>query len=149
VSILLVDPPEDLGRAAVTQLLTQGDEVRVLATGPEPWRSMGAHVAVGEAEEDLIERAGQNARSLVLFWPTPEVLHAAEQGAAAARIDRLILVGDRSMPVPNSPGRVVLRVPGRWSLRKPTNEAIAEAIDWADDWAGETPLEKDLGKSGG
>src|SRR5687768_10119345 len=84
--------------AVARRLLDQGDEVRVVvadAAERSAWVALGVHVAVGDpTDDDLIERAGQSARTLVLFGDhanDPATLAAGLKGAAAAGIDRLIL----------------------------------------------------------
>jgi len=155
MSVLLVAPPGRLGRAVVDRLRQQGDEVRVV--DPEPtsaWRDLGAFVAHGPPDDaDLIERAGQSARSIVLFDPSDEVAAACVEAARLARVERVIVCATDTDRVPatalevGGAGYVVLIVGGRrWGRRKITDEAIAGAVDAADDLSGDVRLELDLVK---
>ena len=147
-----------LGRAVATRLLAQGDEVRVLV-GPseaDAWRGLGVHVAVGDpADADLVERAAQNCRSVVLLGRSATdagVLVAVAEGAANAGVDRLIACrGDEKAAVPAlgerwSHGYVIVeQTSGRWPrVKTAPDELVAEAVDAADDLAGEPRIEVDL-----
>jgi hypothetical protein len=154
VSVLLVAPAGAAGDAVVTRLLDAGDEVRIVAAGSEDverWRSQGAHIARGDPrDDDLIERAAQNTRSIVVFveeTATQETLTAALAGATAAGVERLIVLCRALRPevqatVARAPLDYLLLVTGlplrrRISLRpSPTPEAVARAVDAADDVAG-------------
>lgn len=148
--------------AVASRLLEQGDEVRVVvedAAQKPPWVTLGAHVAVGDpTDDDLIERAGQSARTLVLFDDhanDPLAVGAALRAASAAGIERLILCapdvtaaietlieGARTSYVAMSYGR-------RLSLRgRAPVELIAEAVDAADDMSGDPRVTVDLRRAG-
>lgn len=140
------------------RLLDQGDEVRVVVADPAEkpaWVALGAHVAVGDpTDDDLIERAGQSARTLVLFdghANDPATVRAATKAAAAAGIERLILCApdvsqEISVLVEDSrTSYVILSYGRRLSLKgKAPLERIAEAIDAADDISGDPRLAVDL-----
>ena len=147
--------------AVARRLLDQGDEVRVVVAEADEkpaWVALGTHVAVGDpTDDDLIERAGQSARTLVLFDAHANdraVVAAATKAAAAAAIDRLVLcapdlsaeilelvAGAQASYVALSYGRR-LSLKGRVSV-----EVIAEAVDAADDMSGEPRLTLDLRQS--
>jgi hypothetical protein len=148
VSVLLVTPPASIGSAVIERLLAQGDEVRVVGDGigSQEWRRLGAHVATGDPDADLIERAGQGARTVVVFdEPYPEVIEAAR----AARIERLVSVTQRLTPQAKSELDAsglsyVLLLWRKRTLRQISSKDIAEAVDAADDLAGDVKLELDL-----
>ena len=152
MSVLLVDPPTEVGRAIVTRLVHQGDEVRVVVERDDgSWRKLGAHVAVGDpADDDLVMRAGQHARTIVLFGNGPAELKAALDGAVSARIERGVLLVPPGTDISGaSPDRlrsyVVLRTGrSRWGRRALQPQDIAVAVDAADDLAGEVRLDLDL-----
>jgi len=159
MSILVFPRGNDpLDRAVAARLLAQGDEVRVLvgAHQAEEWRELGVHVAVGDpTDPDLVERAAQNCRSVVLLGRSAtdtEVIAAVAEGAVAAGVDRLIAcrAGERSAVPPLgerwSRGYVIVeQTSGRWPrARTASEELVAEAIDAADDLAGDPRLEVDL-----
>lgn len=110
---------------------------------------MGAHPATGDhSDADLVERAAQNCRSIVLLGARatePETVAAVAEGGIAAGTDRLILcrgsyrerLPDVAAAWPRS--YVVLeQVAGRWPrVQKASAEKVAEAVDAADDIAGE------------
>lgn len=144
--------------AVAKRLLAQGDEVRVVVNDPaerSSWVALGTHVAVGDSrDDDLIERAGQDARTLVLFDALandPETVGAAVKGASAAGIDRLILCApDVSQEVRGliegaQTGSVILVYGRRLSLRgRASVDVVAEAVDAADDMPGRPRLLVDL-----
>jgi uncharacterized protein YbjT (DUF2867 family) len=156
VSILLIEPPENPGHAVVERLIAQGDEVRVIVrSGPENWKTGGAHVAQGDGTDaDLVERAGQDCRTLVLFDPDGEVTESAVEAARAAKIARLIVCCTRPLPhvveTVRSSGLeyVVLTIAtSRVLRRKVSGPSIAAAIDAADDISGrDVHLELDLSR---
>jgi NADPH:quinone reductase-like Zn-dependent oxidoreductase len=155
MSVLLVGAAGATGDAVVSRLLDAGDEVRVVATPSEDverWRSRGAHIALGHPDDDdLIERAAQNTRSIVVFFESAgapqEMLKAAVMGATRAGVERLIVVCpalgtevedtfaqtsiDYIVLVTGSSGRRMISL--RPSLAA---ENIALAVDAADDVAG-------------
>jgi TrkA-N domain len=158
VSILLIAPGKN-GADVIDHLIAQGDEVRVVEPDPqqaERWRSLGAYVARGDVDDgDLIERAGQNCRTLVLFEVRDEYVHVLEAalgGVAHTTIDRIVLVatGDEAKCLglvrASQLDYVWLRVKQRSVLSRfrSSSPAIAEAVDAADDLAGDPHLELDL-----
>ncbi len=139
----------DLADTTIRRLVDQGDEVRVLdPAGSARWKELGAHVARGDHDDsDVIERAGQNARTIVVFEPTPLVLTAVVEGARLAAIERIVVCSGRPVDVEEvrtSGLSYVLLV--ATSRRSRKHEAIAEAIDAADDLAGDVRLELDLSR---
>lgn len=160
MSILLLAPPPGTADAVIARLISQGDEVRVIESDREQadrWKTLGARVALGSAfDADLIERAAQNSRTLVLFDAddrATDLFEAAIAGASGTSVDRLILVGDgpaRSclqMVRASGLDYVFLRTPRQREVlrRRRTNPAaVAEAVDAADDLAGHPRLELDL-----
>lgn len=148
----------DVEPAVARRLLTQGDEVRVVvvdAAEKAAWAALGTHVAVGDpTDDDLIERAGQSSRSLVLFdghADDPATVTAALKAASAAGIERLILCApDLSQEVLGlvdaARGSYVALIYGRrLSLKgRASVDVIAEAVDVADDMSGEPRLTIDL-----
>lgn len=158
MSVLLVGLPDELAEAAIRRLVAQSDEVRVLtpdARRGDIYRPLGAHVALGDpADDDLVERAAQNVRTIVLGDDgiAPETFDGLIAGASHAGVGRWIycstapaaLVTDR---LGKDAGEYVVLRTGRRGLlkRSPvTPTQIAEAIDAADDLAGEVRLELDL-----
>jgi Trk K+ transport system NAD-binding subunit len=145
VSILLVEPARDIATSVVIKLLDQGEEVRIVAIAPEPeWSDLGAHIARGDGTDaDLLERAGQGARTVVLFDPSGEQAAAAVEAATNARIERLVVcskrMGEEVDVVRTSGLSYVLLLTGRRA-----RNSAADAIDWADDVAGDVKLEVDL-----
>ena len=163
MSVLVVpDGSGELGRAVVARLLSQGDEVRAIvpAGGEQTWRELGVHVAVGDpADADLVERAAQSCRTVVLLGKAgtdPEVIASVTEAAFAAGVDRLVVCrGPERAPIPPlddwKAGYVVLeQVTGRWPRAKRVpSEVVAQAVDAADDLAGEPRLVVDLNDPGG
>lgn len=156
MSVLLVTPPEHLGGPIIERLIAQGDEVRVVVNPADAadWRRLGAHVAVGEPDGDLLERAGQSSRTIALFDPIDELAQDAIAAAQAARIDRVVAVLSRpsaalSTLLSGSELTYVVLVAARKGLKRAPDAAkIAEAVDAADDLAGEVRLELDLAEPG-
>jgi hypothetical protein len=145
VSILIVRPPVELGDVLIPRLIDQDDQVRVIETSAQEadhWRALGAHIASApDIDDDLIDRAAQNVRTIVLF--DPDVLEVTLEGAVTARVSRVILccptVSRQSMTSLEKSGlEYVVVETGRW--RKPPVRVIAEAIDAADDLAGHPKL---------
>lgn len=152
MSILLIDPPADVGEPVVTRLIRQGDEVRVLERNPTRaslWTRLGAHVARGDpSDDDLIERAATNCRTIVTFTDDAERLAIAAGAARAARVERMIAVvtKDREITADVEVIQLVARTKGL--LRKPTPpDALAAAIDAADDIAHVPDTRLDLNES--
>jgi hypothetical protein len=149
VSVLLVGIEPGLARALIRRLLSEGDQIRaIVAQGEDPAPFEGAHVATGDAaDDDLVERAAQGARTIVLGAPL-EARGPALAGAARAGVDRAVLLGRGGEDeVPAGMSWVVLVTPrSRLGLRRgPGPDALAEAVDAADDLAGEPRLVADLG----
>jgi hypothetical protein len=160
VSVLLIGFDAELGGALIRRLIAQDDEVRVIEADEHAaarWRSLGAHVATGEiTDSDLIERAAEGVRTLVLFEGEAAAMEPIIEGATSARVDRLVLCssGPREDAMAfiraSHIDYVVLRTEvGRrrfWGGRNQalSHEVIAEAIDAADDLAGEPKLDLDL-----
>jgi hypothetical protein len=162
VSVLLVGLDDELTSTLVTRLRAQDDEVRVLiptASKGEPWRQLGAYVATGPSDDaDLIERAAQNVRTVVLGLDEPEglvTLDAVLEGARLAKVGRLIVFG----PAAGMSLRARLQAAGMEYValvaaprgflgrkRFPADK-LAEAIDAADDLVGPVHLVLDLGKA--
>jgi hypothetical protein len=147
VSVLLAGLDPALVVAVTRRLLAQGDQVRVVAQRGAPAYE-GAHVATGDAgDDDLVERAAQGSRTIVIGAVPNEVRAAALAGADRARVERAVLLEGGGADVPASMSWVVLVTSGRRLLvrrRAPAPAALAEAIDAADDLAGEPRLVVDL-----
>ena len=159
MSVLMVAPDDVNGPAVVNLLVSEGDDVGAIvpdATMGERWKAMGAYVAVGSPDDaDLIERAAQHARTIVLFNPVESIVRAAIQGArlASSSPARIVLCGqggETSIGTLEGSGLeyVVLQIPvKRRGLRRsppPEPERVAEAVNAADDLAGELRLVLDL-----
>ncbi len=158
MAILVVAGGIGLDEVVVKRLLAQGDEVRVLeatAAKDDMWRSAGAFLARGDADDpDLVERAAQNVRTIVVLSAQPRLEVVANVIAAGhnAGVDRLVccapaLSEEIRAVVRAAPLDHVLIETGRGGLlrRRPASqELVAEAIDAADDLAGEPRLEIDL-----
>ena len=157
MSVLLVGAAGDLPATVAGHLMSQGDEVRAIATEPalEDLASLGVRIARGPyLDADLIERSAQNVRTIVLFDADDDVLEAVIEGAQAARVERVIMYsGSIAEPVRQrlrgcGLEYVVLQVPRKGRFRKGVpDEAVAEAVDAADDMVGTLRLELDLNES--
>lgn len=159
MAVLVIVGGSDLDVPVVARLLNQGDEVRVLETTGarrDEWRAMGAFFAAGEADDpDLVERAAQNARTVVVLAGqlTDEVTATVLQAGSNAGVDRFVgcaeaIAGSVKEALRRSPMSHVLIETGRIGLlrrRRASPERAAEAVDAADDLAGEPRLEIDLG----
>lgn len=160
--MLLVGLDEDLLPALIRRLTEQDDEVRILEADPElseRWRELGAHIASGATwDADLIERAAQNVRTIVVGGRSPvprvDLLGAVvEGGRFAAREMRVVWVGastgETMGALRESSLEFVALISPRPRLlsrkHKLAPEDLAEAIDAADDLAGHPRLELDLG----
>jgi Trk K+ transport system NAD-binding subunit len=159
VSVLIVGG-EEIVRATIDRLVTQGDEVRVVENDPrtgEEWRSLGVHVARGPIlDADLIERSAQNCRTLVLVdgGIGTESVSEIFDGAALAGVERVVVCTRQRDGIGEAlralPGQYVLLLAGgrRGLLGKrdwvASPEDLARAIDAADDLGGEVRLEVDL-----
>ena len=155
MSILIVGGGIQLTTALIEVLLEQGDEVRVVENDPEliaRWRSLGAKPARGAVDDaDLITRAAEGTRSLVLCDESFNLATMPEIETYLPSDTRLIFVFERSDPVVElAPGRqhVILRhlaKRSRLSVRRGLGyDAIARLVDAADDMAGEPRLVADL-----
>jgi hypothetical protein len=164
MAILLVGPPLEVGQVLIARLVAQDDEVRVVeddATKADIWKQLGAHVALGEWDEDLVERAAQNVRTLVLFDGSPGIepwlLEQLVTGARLARVDRVIWCApsarrDDIAVLERSELEYMVLVTGgaKGFLRRSPQvapEDLARAIDAADDLAGELHAVLELGKA--
>jgi hypothetical protein len=141
MSVLLIAPPADLGRVVVERLIAQDDEVRVVEPCEdrvEGWRDLGAFVAAGQVNEDLVERAAHNVRTIVVF--ASSLISDVVASAQLAGVGRVVLVAERTRAddvdeLAGSGLEFVVIVTGR--LRRRTLNRVAEAIDAADDLPGE------------
>ncbi|MDQ3766847.1 MAG: NAD-binding protein [Actinomycetota bacterium] len=155
MSVLLLRPSKRIGSALVNLLTSQGDTVRVIeadAASAARWKELGAYVAQGsEADADLVERAAQDVRTVVVFEDAQASIEAVLEGAELAGVERLVVCTPR--PPDHLLARVrasrmdyvVLKVGSPRLLgraRRPSN--MAEAIDAADDLGGHPRLEVDL-----
>ena len=159
MSILVIGLPDDVTACLIERLIEEDDEVRVLARDDaEPWRARGAHIARGaEWDADLIERAAQNVRTIVLGDahgedPATFLATALEGARWAAQTIRMVVVGvpgDSALKALKASDLdyVLLTLPRVGLLRRGTIDParVAEAIDAADDLAGNPRLELDLG----
>jgi hypothetical protein len=152
VSVLLAALAPDLAAELTRRLLEEGDQVRAIAA-PGGAAPPGAHVASGDLfDEDLVERACQGVRTIVLGDVPAEVRSVALTAAALAGVDRAVLVDTPPEGVPEGMSWVALMLPrGRLlGRRKPLAPGVvAEAVDAADDLAGEPRLVADLGTDEG
>ena len=157
MSVLLIGSAGELPATVAARMVAQGDEVRAIATDPalEGLSTHGVRIArAPDLDADLVERAAQNVRTIVLFELDETTLEAVLEGAQAARVERLVVC---SRSVPETVREllrgcgieyVVLEVPRKGRFRKGVpDEAVAEAVDAADDMAGELRLELDLNES--
>lgn len=155
MSVLLIGDPGSLGEALVRRLIAQGDEVRAIATDTdaEGLAGHGVHIARGrDLDADLVERAAQNVRTIVVF--DAGILGPVIEGAQAAQVERIVLcaaaLGDEARGQLRGSGieYVVLEPPRKGLFRRgASDEALAEAIDAADDLAGRLRLELDLNET--
>jgi hypothetical protein len=162
VSILLIRLPDDLAEATARRLLNQGDEVRVLVTRdetPAAYGDLDVHIATGEYldDADLIERAAQNVRTIVVGGELPEPrsghAKALTEGARLARVGRIVYCDSEPdaelVEQLRASGLefVVLAMGKKGFVRRTAAVAAtdaAEAIDAADDIADEMHVELDL-----
>jgi hypothetical protein len=149
VSILIVEPDENLGPALVARLVSEGDEVRVLIrdrSGASRWQALGAFVAIGDPlDADLVERACQNVRTLVVVFPgrkrSASMLHELLAAADAAGTGRVVVcTSDPPAEIVSvleaaSLDYVILDAGRRGFLprRGPDMTALAAAVSAADD----------------
>jgi hypothetical protein len=161
VSLLLLGVEPGLGEPLIAHLIAQDDEVRVIEADSgraAHWKELGAYVAPGEdIDPDLIERAAQNVRTIVVFERAGEDLERAVEtaleGAALAGVERIVVcAAPVSKPVVDllrnsGIDYVALSLGRRRRLlgERPTPVAdITAAVDAADDLAGSVRLELDL-----
>jgi Trk K+ transport system NAD-binding subunit len=159
MSILLIRAGGPIGETVARRLRAEGDEVRVVEPAEEPaeaWRELGVKVAPGRDDDaDLIERAAQGVRTVVVFdgesGPAGDVIEEVVAGIAAAGVERVIVCARRPDQMVVDAVRtsgldyVVLTVGrGLLSRKRVSDEDVAEAIDAADDLAGSPRLELDL-----
>lgn len=163
MSVLVVVGGSEVDEPIVRRLLAQGDNVRVLESTPvrrDLWRALGAHVAVGDpTDADLVERAAQNARTIVVVAPqaTQDILRAVTAAAAPAGVDRVVVsapsLEEHLVEVVRASSVsyvfIVSGRPGMWRRRRVASERLAEAVDAADDLAGDPHLEVDLTSGSG
>ena len=157
MSILLIGDPGPLGEVLVRRLIAQDDEVRAIATDASggDFSGHGVHIARGaDLDADLVERAAQNVRTIVLFDPEKDVIELVLDGAHAARVERVVLCATTIPEAARDRLRganldyVVLQAPRKGLFRKGVaDDALAEAIDAADDMAGKLRLELDLNEA--
>ena len=158
MSVLLVGDGGSLVVSAAERLISQGDEVRAIGTPAvsEGLATRGVHIARGtELDADLVERAAQNVRTIVVFEASPPLLSTVVEGARAARVDRVVLCassiaeGSRAVLRGADIEYVILELPRKGLFRKGVPDAaLAEAIDAADDMSGRLRLELDLNEAG-
>ena len=163
MSLLIVEPTAGPGLEIARYLIEEGDEVRVVVTDHADrtaFEEIGAYVAVGDpGDDDLIERACQNVRTVILHDPPLKrlvpVLPDIVRGARRAGVDRMILAAERPLQVADvfdkdAMSYVVMTTRGRGlrTRRVPVRD-LAEAISAADDLAGEPHLAVDLSTSEG
>lgn len=163
MSLLLVDGPGSqrwggVANELVDRLVAAGDQVRVLlrAAGDtgvvEGLKEDGVHVAFGDASNgDLLERAAQGCRSIVLFDPSPDLLDKALEAARFASVERLIVCARsaRRGSMDAAQSFVWLAARPKGTLRPGVAWTdYAAAIDAADDLAGDVKLDLDLEDEG-
>lgn len=164
MGVLLLGPGGELGPAIVQRLASQGDDVRVVTEDAQigdASRSLGARVARGPATDaDLVERAAQGVRSIVIFDDPStgsEVAAAALEAARLAGTERVIVVcgaandAAAAAVIASSVEHVVIVTGGpggplRFSKRRVESfrEKVAEAVDAADDLAGHPRMVVDV-----
>ncbi|MDQ3916621.1 MAG: hypothetical protein M3323_15030 [Actinomycetota bacterium] len=152
MSVLLAGLDPGLVAALTRRLVAEGDQVRMIGPRGAGETPPEAHVAAGElADEDLVERACQGVRTIVLGDGARSEAPAALAAAARVGVDRAVLVG---LPIPDLPASmswIALVLPrrrlGLGTRLSPA--AVAEAVDAADDLAGQPRLVADLGTDEG
>lgn len=160
MSILIVEPDDSLGPVLVTRLISEGDEVRVLIqdrAGTPRWQALGAFVAIGDAlDADLVERACQNVRTLVVVFPgrkrSASLLHVLLAGAGAAGTGRVVVcTADPPAEVvtvleASELDYVILNAGRRGFLPKrgPDMDTLAAAVSAADDLVNHPRMVVDL-----
>ena len=160
MSVLIVGVEAELARTLIRRLAEQDDEVRVLATDnddPEALRKLGAHIARGPLlDADLVERAAQNVRTIVVGSVETETMKEILEGARVARVERIVFCtpdppGDPVELLRAAPGQYVVLSYRRQGLlrrnRALAPESVAAAVDAADDLGGDPRLELDLNEA--
>ncbi|MDQ3620528.1 MAG: hypothetical protein M3391_10475 [Actinomycetota bacterium] len=159
MSVLMVGLEAELARTLIRRLVQQDDEVRVIATendDPETLRKLGAHIARGPlVDADLVERAAQNVRTIVVGAVEVVVMKEILEGARVARVERVVLCTADPPVEPvellrAAPGQHVVLTYRKRRLRRNkalAPESIAAAVDAADDLGGEPRLELDLNEA--
>lgn len=169
MSVLLLGLESNFGSAVIQRLLDEDDIVGVIeedrARGEE-WKKLGAHVALGSpADFDLIERAAQHARSIVIvesgLSDAGAVVEATLMGARLVPGEQARIIFVTAAPDPEIGETLtgsefdflILKIGTGKSLirrsRPMPPEQVAEAINAADDFAGSPRLEVDLGSNDG
>lgn len=146
MSVLLAGLDPAVAAAVTRRLLAQDDQVRaIVGPGQDASPYEGAYVARGDvADQDLVERAAQGARTIVLGTVGAAARAAALDGASKAGVERAVLVG-QPVDVPAGMSWVVLVAPrSRLRRRGVAPDELAKAIDAADDLAGQPRLVADL-----
>jgi uncharacterized protein YbjT (DUF2867 family) len=153
MTVVVLGASGEVGVAVVNRLLEAGDEVGVIEPSPqraEVWRRAGAHVARGSTRDaDLIERASQNARTIVVLDADQEVLAAALEGARLAGVDRIVATAVSGTPeqmalLRSSGLDYVMLKTGRRLLGAFTPADVGRAVDAADDLPGRPRLNLSL-----
>lgn len=148
MSVLLVGMSPELGLPIARRLIASGDQVRVVTDVEDDaprYKEVGAFIARGrDADSDLIERAAQNVRTIVVETPV-EDLRAVLDGAAFASVERVIVLGESlGLEVAEPLGAwegdhlrlLIARRAGRLRrARTVSPEEVALAVDAADDLA--------------
>jgi uncharacterized protein YbjT (DUF2867 family) len=148
MSLLLIAPPHELGGVLIERLISEDDEVRVIEPRPDraqTWRDLGAHVAAGPIDADLVERAAYNTRTVVVFDAAE--LREILEGVLNAGVGRLVMCTPRldrgAIELIAQAGvDYVALASGRF--RRRSADEVAAAIDAADDLQGEPRLTVDL-----
>ena len=159
---MLVGLPETLAVKLVQRLVKEMDEVRLLlpnGSEPDPWQKLGAHVAMGDAlDEDLMERAATNARTLVLGDRvadlSPEEILSVVRAARKAGVGRVVVcqtAPHRELPdvLRKEAVEFVVLITGKKPVvgkrrTKIPISKLSEAIDAADDMSERVQAELDL-----
>jgi uncharacterized protein YbjT (DUF2867 family) len=135
--VLVVGVGDELGRALVARLVVEGDEVRVIEDRPDAvdgWKRLGAHVAPGSPDDpDLVERAAQDARTIVVGDGDEAIVSAAIEGARLAggggiRIVVVATMGPTEHVRASGGELIVLRTSASIAATD-----VAAAVDAADD----------------
>ena len=169
MSVLLLGLESSFGSAVIQRLLDEDDIVGVIeedrARGEE-WKKFGAHVALGSPSDfDLIERAAQHVRSIVIVESgvsdSAAVVEATLMGARLVPGERARVIFVAAAPDPKIEETLngsefdflILRIAtGKSFIRRSrplAPEQLAEAINAADDLTGTPRREIDLGSDEG